>query len=99
MDYISKLKLDDIKEKIYDEMYHYLFSQKGINDPHRKEKLEQLFQGIMVDRGSDVSSYLDSLQEQIENNSLDSQIIESVSNINSKPKSKILSLFKKHIKK
>lgn len=99
MDYISKLKLGDIKKKIYNEMYHYLFIPKGINDPQHKEKLEQLFQGIIVDRGSDVSSYLDTLQKQIDDNSLDSPIIESVPNIHLKPKSKILNLFKRNIKK
>ena len=41
MEFISKLQLDSIAEKIYFEIYYYLFRQKGIDDPQRKEKLEK----------------------------------------------------------
>ena len=78
-------------------MYYYLFRQKGIDDPQRKEKLEKLLQGELVERSSSVSSYLDALQSQIDDSS--SQIIESTPVISSKPKSRILSLFKKNTRK
>lgn len=97
MQYITKLDLDSIDKKIYDEIYYYLFRQKGINDPQRKEKLEKLLQGELVERSSSVSSYLDALQSQIDDSS--SQIIESTPVISSKPKSRILSLFKKNTRK
>jgi len=93
MEYILKLDLDSIDETIYDEIEYYLFRQKGIEDPQHKEKLEKLLQGILVERSSSVSNYLDSLQKELENSR--SQIIQSTSTINSKPKSRILSLFKK----
>ena len=97
MEFISKLQLDSIAEKIYFEMYYYLFRQKGIDDPQRKEKLEKLLQGELVERSSSVSSYLDALQSPIDDSS--SQIIESTPVISSKPKSRILSLFKKNTRK
>ena len=97
MEFISKLQLDSIAEKIYFEIYYYLFRQKGIDDPQRKEKLEKLLQGEFVERSSSVSSYLDALQIQIDDSS--SQIIESTPVISSKPKSRILSLFKKNTRK
>ena len=97
MEFISKLQLDSIAEKIYFEMYYYLFRQKGIDDPQHKEKLEKLLQGELVERSSSVSSYLDALQIQIDDSS--SQIIESTPVISSKPKSRILSLFKKNTRK
>jgi len=96
MEFISKLQLDSISEKIYFEIYYYLFRQKGIDDPQRKEKLEKLLQGELVERSSSLSSYLDTLQSQIDDSS--SPIIESTPIVSSKPKSKILSLFKKNIK-
>lgn len=100
MKYISKLNLDSIDEKIYFEMYYYLFEKNGINAPQRKEKLEKLLQGIFAKRSSSLYSYLDTLQTQIEDGTYDSpQIIELVPSVNHKPKSKILSLFKKYIKK
>ena len=61
------------------------------------EKLEKLLQGEFVERSSSVSSYLDALQSQIDDSS--SQIIESTPVISSKPKSRILSLFKKNTRK
>ena len=97
MEFISKLQLDSIAEKIYFEIYYYLFRQKGIDDPQRKEKLEKLLQGEFVERSSSVSSYLDALQSQIDDSS--SQIIESTPVISYKPKSRILSLFKKNTRK
>ena len=97
MEFISKLQLDSIAEKIYFEIYYYLFRQKGIDDPQRKEKLEKLLQGELVERSSSVSSYLDALQSQIDDSS--SPIIESTPIVSSKPKSRILSLFKKNTRK
>ena len=96
MEFISKLQLDSIDEKIYFEIYYYLFSQKGIDDPQHKEKLEKLLQGELVERSSSVSSYLDVLQNQIDNSN--SSIIESMPVASSKPKSKILSLFKRYVR-
>ena len=78
-------------------MYYYLFRQKRIDDPQHKEKLEKLLQGELVERSSSVSSYLDSLQNQIDDSS--SPIIESTPIVISKPKSRILSLFKKNTRK
>ena len=99
MEYISKLKLDSISERIYEEMRYYLFNEKGIDDSQHIEKLEKLLQGILVERSISVSNYLDSLQNQIQeckDNSI--EIIESVSS-DKKEETKILSLFKKYIKK
>lgn len=93
MEFISKLHLDSIAEKIYFEIYYYLFRKKGIDDQQRKEKLEKLLQGEFVERSSSVSSYLDALQNQIDDSS--TTIIESISVDSYKPKSRILSLFKK----
>ena len=95
MEFISKLQLDSIAEKIYFEMYYYLFRQKGIDDPQHKEKIEKLLQGELVERSSSVSRYLDSLQNQIDDSS--SPIIESTPIVSSK--SRILSLFKKSTRK
>lgn len=100
MEYISKLDLDFVDKTIYDEIYYYLFQKKGIADPQHKEKLEKLLQGILVERSDSLSSYLDTLQVQIEDGASDDfQIIESVPSVISKPKFKFLSLFKKHLKK
>ena len=96
MEYISKLDLESINKEIYKEIEYYLFTKKGIDDPQHKEKLEKLSQGILVERSSNVSSYLDDLEIQLDNsNNNESQIIESVNNPISKPKSRILRLFKK----
>lgn len=97
MEYILKLDLESIDKTIFDEINYYLFRQKGINDPQRKEKLEKLLQGELVERSSNVSSYLDALQNQIHDSS--SPIIESTPIVNSKPKSRILSLFRKNTRK
>ena len=94
MKYILKLDLDSIDKTIYDEMNYYLFSKKGIDDPKHNEKLEKLLQGELVHRSSSVSSYLDVLQNQIDDSN--SQIIKSTSIVSSKPKFRILSLFKKN---
>ena len=99
MEYISKLKnINEIESEIY--MYYYLFTENGMKAPQRKEKLEKLFQGASIEEINPVLDYLDILQRQINNAS--SPIIESVSDVSSKttpvsskPKSKILSLFKK----
>lgn len=98
MEYISKLDLDSIDKEIYDEINYYLFRKKGIGDPQRKEKLEKLLQGILVERSSSLSSYLDNLLTQIEDSKSDSpQIIESVPSV--KQKTRVLSLFKEYLKR
>ena len=100
MAYISKLDLESIDEEIFKEMKYYLFTGKGIKDPQRKEKLEKLMQGILVERSSSISTYLDSLENELNKkigNNL--QIVESIPNIEPRSKSKILSLIKKYIQK
>ena len=97
MEYIRKLDLGTFSKKVYDEIRYYLFIKKGIISPEHKENLEKLLQGELVERSSSVSSYLDVLQSQIDDSS--SQIIESTPVISSKPKSRILSLFKKNTRK
>ena len=87
MDFISRLHLDSIAEKIYFEIYYYLFKQKGIDDPEHKEKLEKLLQGKLVERNSNLYSYLDDKS---------SQIIKSTPTLNFKAKTKILNLLKKY---
>ena len=94
MDYISKLKLDSISEKIYYEMYYYLFQNKGIDDPEHRQKLEKLLNGELVARQSSVASYFNDLENQIENNK-SSILVESQSKTKDKPKLRILRLFKK----
>lgn len=91
MEFISKLHLDSITEKIYFEMYYYLFEEKGIYDPKHKENLEKLLQGELVERSNSVSSHLGSLHNQIENS--------NSSIVSSKAKSRILSLFMKNTRK
>ena len=59
--------------------------QKGIEDSKHKEKLEKLLQGILVERSSSVSSYLDALESKLDNYK-DDDIKTS--------KSKIFSLFR-----
>lgn len=99
MEYISKLNLESIDKEILEEMKYYLFTGKGIKDPQRKEKLEKLLQGILVERKSSISDYLDSLENKINKDiSSSSQIIEP-SKVKSRPKSKILSLIQKYIQK
>lgn len=88
MEYITKLNLDSIKEKIYDEIHYYLFIPNGINDPQKKEKLGQLAQGIFVERTTPVNNYLDDLEKELnsENNK---------TTITTKTKSRILKLLRK----
>ena len=92
MEYISRLELDSINETIYDEIYYYLFNQKGMNDPQHREKLEKLLQGILVERDIKVLSHSEDLQKQLDDYS---QVIEVQPIETSKPKSRILSLFTK----
>ena len=92
MEYISRLELDSINETIYDEIYYYLFNQKGMNDPQHREKLEKLLQGILVERDINVLSHSEDLQKQLDDYS---QVIEVQPIETSKPKSRILSLFTK----
>ena len=100
MKYISRLDLDSISKKIYDEMHYYLFNGNGIVDAGHIEKLEKLLQGELVERSDSLSSYLDSIEEEIERGSSDTtQIIESVPSDDCKKKSKILGLLKKYIKR
>ena len=96
MEYIRKLDLGTFSKKVYDEIRYYLFIKKGIINPKHKENLEKLLQGELVERSSSVSSYLDALQSQIDDSS--SQIIESTPVISSKPKSRILRLFRRKSK-
>ncbi|MBP3445437.1 MAG: hypothetical protein J6K23_05830 [Bacilli bacterium] len=96
MEYITRLELESIDKKLYDEIYYYLFLQQGINSPKHKENLEQLLQGVFVERDTSISSYLDSLEKQLINSkNNEQQIIRSTTSPVSKPKSIILKLFKK----
>ena len=98
MDFISKLNLNSIDEKIFEEMYYYLFRKVGIEDIKHREKLEKLLQGILVERNSSVSDYLDTLENQLDNCKSDKEIIETKIINENKHKGKILSLFKKKTK-
>ena len=96
MEYITRLDLESIDKKIYDKIYYYLFLQQGINSPKHRENLEQLLQGVFVERDTSISSYLDSLEKQLINSkNNEQQIIRSTTSPVSKPKSIILKLFKK----
>lgn len=100
MEFITKLNLDSIAEKIYFEMHYYLFKRKGIDDPKHIEKLEKLLQGIFVERSDSVSDYLDDLQIQIEESESDDfQLMPTMPNRISKEKPMILKLIKNHIKR
>lgn len=100
MEYISRLDLDSISEKIYDEMYYYLFDKKGIMDVQHIEKLKKLLKGELVERSDSLSSYLESLEEEIEKGSSDTtSIIDSAPSSNCKKKSKILGLLNKYVGK
>ena len=98
MQFIFDLKLESLDEKIRKEIYYYLFQKGGINDSKHKEKLEQLLQGVLVERSTDLSAYLNYLLEQkdeVESNCPN----ETMSDASSKTKPKILSLFKKRKKR
>lgn len=97
MNYITKLNLDEIDDKIYNEINYYLFNNEGIDDSNHKEKLENLLKGILVKRNDNISSYFDSLLTQITNNELNSkEFIKTKPTVKPKTKSKILSWLKKH---
>ena len=95
MNYISKLDLDSVKENIYDEIHYYLFTQEGLQALNRKEKLEKLYEGIMVERYTPLEKYFDSLQKELENSNDDSEVIKSEL-VTKKVKSKISNIFKKN---
>lgn len=98
MQFIFHLKLESLDDKVRQELYYYLFQKEGINDSKHKEKLEQLLQGVLVERSTDLSAYLNYLLEQedeVESDYSD----ETMSDNSSTPKSKILSLFKKRKKR
>ena len=100
MEYISKLNLDSISENIYDEMYYYLFTQKGIDDTKHIEKLEKLFRGILVERKLGLDNYFDSLLKKLDScENETAQIPEKEQSAETKQKTRILSLFKKNKRK
>jgi len=100
MKYVFELNIDSISEETYEAICYYLFNQIGIDDPKHQEKLEQLSQGLAIDRSNDLSSYLDLIQKQIDTSMDDSsQIIETVPVVKPKQKLGILCLLKKHIKR
>ena len=67
-------------------------------DVQHIEKLEKLLNGELVERSDSLSSYLESLEEEIEKGSSDeAQIIDSVPGNDCKKKSKVLGLLKKYI--
>ena len=85
MEYITKLKLNSINEKIYNEIIYYLFIPNGLKTPNRKEILEKLSQGIFIERTSNITNYLNDLENELNN------IENNTKNI-SKPKSLIKKL-------
>ena len=98
IEYITKLKLDLISDKIKEEMKYYLFEEKGINDLKHREKLESLLNGIMVERQNSLLEYLNKLEEELNTKEVEEPLLvtleeEQVSN--KKAKSRVLSLFKK----
>lgn len=62
MEYISKLDLDSIDDKIYELMRHYLFSFDGINHPEHIEILEKLLRGEFVSEDNIILRHLDYLE-------------------------------------
>lgn len=98
IEYITKLKLDLISDKIKEEMKYYLFEEKGINDLKHREKLESLLNGVMVERQNSLLEYLNKLEEELNTKEVEEPLLvtleeEQVSN--KKAKSRVLSLFKK----
>lgn len=98
MEYVTKLNIESMDKKIMEEIYYYLFNQKGINDLKHKEKLEKLLHGELVERSISVEEYLNVLQNQIDTNSVPvTKVVPMV--VNEKPKSRILILFRKNKRK
>lgn len=87
IEYITRLKLDSISDEIKEEIRYYLFQEIATNDPKRKEKLESLLKGVMVERQYPLLNYLNKLEEELDTK--EEQIL------NKKAKSRVLSLFKK----
>lgn len=94
IEYITNLEIDSINKDVFDKINYYLLRKKGVESLDHREKLEQLSKGILVDIETSVSNYLNFLEKEIDN-AVTTPIIESVDNSISKPKTKILKLFKK----
>lgn len=76
------------------QLSYYLHDERGINDSNHRENLENILQGIIVDKTDGLTSYLNSLEAQLEENKDDSiEIIPT--NPTTRPKTKLLSLFKR----
>lgn len=86
-------------EQLSNEITYYLFSKEGMDDPKHKEKLEKLSQGIMVERDSRITDYLNMLQAKLDEDEDQSEVIESPQKQTTKSKSKILSFLIKVNKK
>lgn len=100
MKYISKLNFDTISKDIYNAMYYFLFNPKGIDAKDHIDSLEKLKEGIIVDRKTCFSDYLNELEKQISDNQInDQEIVPIGRNSETRAKTKIFSLFKKYIKK
>lgn len=86
-------------EQLSDEITYYLFSKEGMDDPKHKEKLEKLSQGIMVERDSRITDYLNMLQTKLDEDENQPEVIETPQKQTTKSKSKLLSFLIKVNKK
>lgn len=86
MHYITMLNLDDFNKENINTLYYYLFNKVGVNDKSHIESLIKLSKGEKVEKPNEVTTYIDELEEQLNNNQ---------SNITIKPK--FLSKIKKRL--
>lgn len=93
MEFIFRLK-EVITGEMCKQLSYYLHDERGINDANHRENLENILQGIIVDKTDGLTSYLNSLEAQLEENKDDSiEIIQTTPT--TRPKTKLLSLLKR----
>ena len=70
-------------------MKYYLFDEKGANDPKHIEKLENLLNGVLVERQDSLLNYLNKLEEELDTKEVEELVP------NKKAKSRVLNLSEK----
>ena len=75
-------------------MNYYLFNKTGIEHPNHIEILEDLYKGEPIKNYNIVSSYLDELQEKLNNSNTEVNLIS-----NNESQNKVLSRIKKFFNK
>lgn len=94
LEYIIKSNIGQVSSKIENAMRYYLFNPKGIVSSEHVVALEALKQGILYKKSQNIFDYLNVLEEQIDNNPIES--IEDVPD--EKKGGKVFILFKRYKK-